>query len=128
MNQVFIVFTGEYSDRYAVGAYTTRELAEEAQRVIPDSDIEEMELDVKYDVPPGCSAWHIGFSNGVVTTSLQQMPFDLDPEFEKFFVPSKTNNNIECYITDCWARDREHAEKIAIDRYYKYKAIQAGIA
>jgi hypothetical protein len=128
MNQVFILFTGEYSDRYAVGAYTTRELAEEAQKVVPDSDIEEMELDVKYDVPPGCRAWCVHLHDGVVECGFQVMPVDFNSEFEVFHEPSKKFINTEIYITYCWARDREHAEKIAIDRYYKYKAIQAGIA
>ena len=125
MNQVFILFTGEYSDRYAVGAYTTRELAEEAQELIPDSDIEEMELDVKYDVPPGCRAWRVDLLEGVVNYCSQLMPIHFDSEFEKLCA---NYQNKEIYITNCWARDREHAEKIAIDRYYKYKAIQAGIA
>lgn len=127
MAQVFIVFTGEYSDRYAVGAYTTRELAEEAQRVIPDSDIEEMELDVKYDVPPGCLAWRVNFRGGVITNAFQEMPIDFDSNFERI-ARDYFDKDVEIYVTNCWARDREHAEKIAIDRYYKYKAIQAGIA
>lgn len=128
MNQVFILFTGEYSDRYAVGVYSTRELAEEAQELIPDSDIEEMELDVKYDIPPGCRAWRVDLHEGVVNNCFQLMPIDFDSEFEVSYKPGSRHQNKEIYITNCWARDKEHAGKIAIDRYYKYKAIQAGIA
>jgi hypothetical protein len=102
MTSIYVLTEGDYSDYHIVGVYSTKELAKEAQSLYEYSQIEE------YDD---------------ITTS-QVGPFDgtIPREFEY-----KSHNGETAYFVYCWAVDEDHAEKIALDKYYQNQATKFGI-
>jgi hypothetical protein len=125
MKTVYILTEGSYSDYHIVATFSTKKLAEEAQKHCSecDSGIEEYELDALEipEHPPGHTAWavHIIAETNTISWSAQ------DDIFNGYFEPKE--NYYENYIATpmynvkCWARDKEHAEKIALDKYYQWK-------
>lgn len=128
-NTIYILTRGEYSDYHIIGAYSTLELAEKARFVYPGSSIEEYKLDYVPDHPPGMTAWGVNIYNENTDTMYigQTSPYDVGEEnipSEKEYSPfGKTH-----YSVLCWAVDKEHAKKIALDKFYQHQAQKAGIA
>jgi hypothetical protein len=127
MKNIYVLTEGSYSDYHIVGVYSTKELAEEAQSLYNGSQIEEYDLDNIPEHPPGMSAWFVGISDGklddIYTT--QTSPFnEIIPREYEYEYP---NGRIS-YSVYCWAVDENHAEKIALDKYYQHQATKAGIA
>lgn len=122
-NTIYILTEGEYSDYHIIGAYSSMELANEAKVLYPNSEIEEYNLDIIPEHPPGMVAWIVVIKNDNLNYSSQISPTDLS---EDFHFPYHSNfNQSNIYM---WATNKEHAEKIALDRYYKHKAQESGIA
>jgi hypothetical protein len=118
-NTIYILTEGEYSDYHIIGAYSSMELANKAKVLYPVSEIEEYDLDIIPEHPPGMVAWLVVIVDGNLAQCSQISPSWMnDRDFNQF-------NSWNFYI---WATDKEHAEKIALDRYYKHKAQEAGIA
>lgn len=132
MTTIYVLTKGEYSDYHIVALYSTRELAEEAQKFCPESNIEEYKLDSVEipDHPPGYFGWSVTIDaeENIIRYSYQEdvisRPFE--PQ-EHYCDNSKWSNIPSLFVVNCWARDKEHAEKIALDKYYQFKAQQAGI-
>jgi hypothetical protein len=126
--KLYLVWDGSYSDTELLGIYSTMEKAREAhEQFAADNDIEEREMDVMPDHPPGLtfwdvcmkkdgSLWHGRFSYATPSRApaddagesyLPQYDWTIDVAF-----PRKTD-----YVTFyVWARDSEHALKIANER------------
>lgn len=122
MSIIYVLTEGEYSDYHIVGVYSTKELAEKAQFLYKYSSIEEYFLDNLPDYPPGMKAWCVRFDDGKLKCSYQADPFEHK-------IPNEFGyDDDERYIVYCWAVDKEHAEKIALDKYYQYQATKAGIS
>jgi hypothetical protein len=121
-NTIYVLTEGEYSDYHIIGAYSSEELANEAKKLYPYSDIEEYYLDIIPEHPPGMVAWQVTIKDNVMMDSCQ-----IGPPMGGLSFPHECvyNNNIFYRL---WAADKEHAEKIALDLYYKHKAQEAGIA
>jgi Fe2+ or Zn2+ uptake regulation protein len=127
MKNIYVLTEGSYSDYHIVGVYSTKELAEEAQSLYKDSQIEEYDLDNIPEHPPGMSAWFVKISDGKLDDihASQVSPFDQTVPRENEY---KYPNGRTTYTVYCWAVDKEHAEKIALDKYYQHQATKAGIA
>jgi hypothetical protein len=117
MNKVYMVSDGSYSDYSVLGIYSTRELAERAREVLnAGNDIEEMELDAIPETPPGLLAWWVNMAeNG----DIKQGPHRQGPTDGH-----ETRWRIQFGYADVaptafftlWARDADHAIKIAADK------------
>ena len=127
MTSIYVLTEGDYSDYHIIGVYSTKELAEEAQSLNQYSVIEEYNLDNIPEHPPGMKAWYVGISNGKLDDLCtgQISPFEqtVPREFEYEY----PNGRIS-YSVYCWAVDKDHAEKIALNKYYQHQATKAGIA
>ena len=127
MKTVYILTEGDYSDYHIIGVYSTKELAEKAQFVYDDSMIEEFALDDVPDYPPGMKAWYVNINDAKPDDLYSQQT---TPECAT--IPSE--NEYEYYTGEtgyyvyCWAVDQDHAQKIALDKYYQHQAQKAGIA
>jgi hypothetical protein len=121
MSTIYLLTAGEYSDYHIVAAYSTRELAEKAQELCPDSGIEEYELDSKQipEHPPGHTAWHT-----LINVFTNEILFSYQCDGINGFEVGESyteRNHTSIYEVNCWARDEEHARKIALDKYYQWK-------
>lgn len=115
---IYVLTTGEYSDYCIKGVFTDGALAKEAQNLVPDSSIEEYKPDVIPDHPPGRTAWQVYILDGTLEHC---MKLDI---WKYPFVPSEIPSEFygkKAYNVRCWARDEEHAKKIALDKYYQWK-------
>ena len=128
MNTIYILTEGSYSDYHIVAVYSSKELAEEAQKHCPSSIIEEYELDSLEipEHPPGHTAWAvcINAKTNAINWTCQQTSlygyFNVREEYVKF--PNSLSRQYDpAYRVDCWARDKEHADKIALDKFYQWK-------
>ena len=127
MKTIYILTEGDYSDYHIVGAYSTKELAEEAQSLYQYSQIEEYGLDYIPQHPPGMSAWFVRISDGklddLYTQQVNAFEETIPRENEYNYHNGETG-----YFVYCWAVDKDHAEKIALDKYYQHSAQKAGVA
>ena len=126
MTKTYVLTEGCYSEYHIVGVYSTQELAQEAQSLYPYSDIEEFDLDNIPEHPPGMKAWGMVFVDGKLNDNSRQ----ISPNTESF--PSEKDytqlyDGKRIYRVYCWARDKDHAEKIALDKYYQHQATKAGL-
>ena len=127
-NSIYILTEGCYSDYHILGAYSTEELAKEAQSLYPDAEIEEYGLDYIPEHPPGMTAWTVIMSdvnNGQLNDIYQTNPLDADVPYENYYERHDGTKGAHYRV---WAVDKEHAEKIALDKYYQHQAQEAGIA
>lgn len=126
MATIYVLTAGEYSDFHIVALYSTRELAEQAKNFCPDSEIHEYELDGFQipDHPPGCTAWRVDvqFSNSTIWFAGKE-----DSLFDSFTPREESLDWLGIYRVWCWARDQDHAKKIALDKFYQFKAQQMGL-
>ena len=119
MKKIYVLTEGDYSDYHIVGVYSTPELAQEAQTLYPDSGIEEYDLDDIPEHPPGMLAWGVNIEDSTIVYTYLVDPHEC---------PSERDCLNGVYAVNCWAVDEEHANKIALDKYYQYQAIKAGVA
>lgn len=132
MTTIYVLTEGDYSDYHIVALYSTREFAEKAQKLCPNSNVEEYELDsVKIpEHPPGYTGWNVTIdvdTNTIYHSYQKDVLGGLFKPQENYCDNSKWPSTPSLFVVNCWARDQEHAEKIALDKYYQFKAQQAGI-
>lgn len=126
MKTIYILTEGSYSDYRIVATYSTRELAEEAQKHCTYSEIEEYDLDALEipEHPPGHTAWCVNI-NAKINAIIGTHPYNsLDGYFEpkeKYYEGGGVFGELNIFTVNCWARDEEHAEKIALDKFYQWK-------
>ena len=119
IKKIYVLTEGDYSDYHIVGVYSTPELAQEAQTLYPDSGIEEYDLDDIPEHPPGMLAWGVNIEDSNIVYTYLVDPHEC---------PSERDCPNGVYAVNCWAVDEEHANKIALDKYYQHQAIKAGVA
>ena len=73
-NTIYILTKGEYSDYYIIGAYSSMELANKAKVLYPASEIEEYDLDIIPEHPPGMVKWIVRIENGQLSMCYQVSP------------------------------------------------------
>lgn len=128
MKTAYILTDGCYSDYHIVGVYSTLELAEKAKEHLSGDDvyIEEYDIDTMLPTsPPGMFAWHIviNYDTSEITNTYKVdcLGSNFDPN-ELYSEGNSKYSMPATYHVQCWARDEEHAQKIALDKYYQYKA------
>jgi hypothetical protein len=115
---IYLVSDGEYSDYTVLGLYSTKEKAEEARALYAANYIEEFELDYLPPHPPGELLWRVYMlDNGDVTDVNQGSPSEKFVPFEsnRFFLTSDYPKTVGRMLA-LWARDKEHAIKIASEK------------
>jgi hypothetical protein len=120
MNKAWLLTDGCYSDYRIVAVFTSIELAEAAKAAGVGEDIEEHDLDPEFQSPPaGMKLWHVCldqdgslpvFSNGR-TSRPYVGSSHIGTELQKAKCVGRTGGG--WYAFNCWARDEEHAIKIA---------------
>jgi hypothetical protein len=131
---IYVVTEGDYSDFHIVGVFDDKARAETLSSLIEDSSVEEWPLNPPFEfdarvhagmtlwrvacyletwVRPSFVKWHASQKNPLEATAGAWTPEFLDPEYGHIFV---------------WARDGDHALKIAQDKRAQFLAEQAGIA
>lgn len=121
--KVYLVSTGEYSDYSVEGIYSTRELAEEAvKRFASHNDIKEFELDAMPELKDGLYGWRVRFDGeNIASTQREGIDFWSWREHrrtmfcvdDETYGPARKKGDVTVY---CFARDEEHANKVAIDK------------
>lgn len=123
MERIFLLTAGQYSDQHVVGAFSSRENAEEFKRSYPDSrdcsynELEEMRLDPGIaESRSGLRRWFVAMkrSGDVLSADLSrylEIPDDATSSWCVTF-----DGSYEFRHFRMWARDREHAIKIANER------------
>jgi len=134
MSICYAISTGEYSDYQVCAIFTTREKAEAAKDAYgADAEIEEFRLDpVIPDRSAGrrlydCSKCLASGKVYAYSANLSDSTFcdSSTPNYASYFEPHAKGKSSRVYV---YARDREHAVKIAAEKFAKAEAIQAGIA
>ena len=125
MSKVYLVTDGDYSDYRVRGIYSTPELAAAAQRLHnADNDVEEWDLDVIPDHPPGLLPFFVLMDkdgNSEVTPAGAGID-----DSGVTWVPGWVGERIPYGISfSIWARDEQHAAKIANEK--KAKLVSAGL-
>ena len=111
--KIFLVTDGEYSDYHVKGAFSTKEKAEEAIILYSAGNIEEREIDEFPPHPKGmlpyCVQMDIDGNSLVKRKNSQGFEF-----YEKDKWRPYGNNVDVCFYM--WAKDEQHAVKIANER------------
>lgn len=125
---IYILTEGSCDNYRIVAVYSTKELAEEANFLCPDSRIEEYDIDSVQipEHPPGHSAWSVSVDTKKDCIQSAQQCDPLSRVFnikEKYYECPKYVSHLysSVYRVNCWARDEEHAKKIALNKYYQWK-------
>lgn len=115
MQTIFLLTQGGYSDKRNIAAFSSLKEAEE-YKWGSDQDIEEIEIDPKIFVaPPGLFPYRVRMARDG-TAKIVRRDYD-------YMRLSNNSAEILCdygyglqMLTVCWARDDEHAVKIANER------------
>jgi len=125
MTVCYAIALGEYSDYRVCAIFTTKEKAEaELFKYGSEAFVEAFPLD------PVTPEWPIGFdlfrcisdSSGLVSA------YKTDLSYWPCFQVQRTSPTSTRYKVCVIAKDKEHAVKIAAEKFAKADAIQAGIA
>jgi hypothetical protein len=100
-----------------IGLFSTVELAEDAQKDTPYSEIKEYYLNPFTEHPPGQQFWFVDVFFGEIRECYIVKPgYGLRPkrDYSRNYKGDRIDHT---YKTYCWATDEEHAKKIALDHY-----------
>jgi len=111
MTTIYLVTDGSYSDYCVLGVYSTKEKAEHAKRLFAaDNGIEEYGLDATPDSPPGMLAYQVSMLVSGDVKDVWQVTVDgFEP---RWYVARQWGADV-IVVFHVWARDIEHAVKIA---------------
>jgi hypothetical protein len=129
MKTCYAITVGEYSGYGVIAVFTTRELAEAELPRYPDADIEEFPLDPT--TPDKCAGLTGFFCSERSAKNQSVFGYDEAP------LTMLRRNDVGLvrrmgldgpYCIHLWARDKEHAIKVAAEKFAHQRAIDAGIA
>ena len=106
MIKLYAVFEGDYSNRRLIGIMSTPENRDELCRLYRTDDVEEFDMDTVPEHPPGLLAWTVLMERSGDCQVHPQSPDNMK-EVRSLTCSGK---KLYCYV---WARDKEHAAKIA---------------
>lgn len=111
MTVVYVVADGAYSDYHVVGICSTLEIAKRLKEIHDASqDVEVWTLDCVPDVPPGLLPWSLKMDEHGNSQDIKREPPPLDDGGR--WAPYGDRLKRWVYFV-MWARDAEHAVKIA---------------
>lgn len=141
MTDVYLVTKGDYSDYGIYGVFSTREKAEQYAHII-SGEVDEWALD-DITIPNNIAGKRLyrvfRYADGFIQASRNEyvgQPVEDDSVTERpalsWFSPFQSDevryHLAHPYLyTKVWARDDDHAKKIAADRFARYRAEQDGI-
>ncbi len=120
-DKVWLVRCGCYSDQWIAGAFSTEQKADEfaeaynGQNGGDDAGVEEYELDVEF-IPDGLKGWEVALSLGGDVLAVDRR--------EKLS-RSCTRTTAHGMFVECFAKDEEHAKKIATEKRQEEAARKA---
>jgi len=126
--KVYIVMLGDYSDRHGVGAYTSLKTAKAKCKLYnrrnENSDFANYTID-EYELDPDTEQVNAGVLSYSVT-------FLSNGDIWDTYINDKPSDRNECYevvhpgyahlVVYVWAKDDDHAKKIAQDKRAEYLA------
>jgi hypothetical protein len=115
--KIWVCSTGDYSDRYDTCAYTDEATAKAVSAAYGWNNPEELEVDppVPVEIPQGLTYYRVRMSRDGSTNSYRSIePIGYPAEDAHYPVTQWTRQ--ESFVFYCWARDAEHAVKIANER------------
>lgn len=124
MTTIYVLTEGYYSDYHIVALFSTRETAEEAHSLCPDSKVEEYELDalVIPQHPLGFVGWTVNINVRTCEITRSEQFDTIQGKFEPQAIHLEFDGRwTPIFRVKTWARDKEHAEKIALDEFYQWK-------
>ena len=134
--KVYVVRFGEYSDQGIAGVFSTKEKAEFYCKVQNEIDswyddsywVDEYVLD-KGEIPEDAKVetYYIVCISKVTDDFEKAGTIYLRDEIKQIFTVPTIVTDEGDYISVSSTESMEHAEKVAIDRYYKWKAEQEGL-
>ena len=116
--RVWVVTTGSYSDYRIKAIFTNKEAAEALAFPLPEVGIEEWETDEEV------SEWPVGlrfYRTWLVlrTGAVNYGPIPIEPA-EGQVVMQDHGMVRQNLMVDCWARDKDHALKITVEKYQEW--------
>jgi hypothetical protein len=119
MSEVYVVTKGDYSSYHIKGVFSTKEMADRFLSNLQDSDatIETYVLDELDSWPNERKSYYVWFDRDGNGDALDESP----RKFDERVIPNGNGTHMHTY---CWARDEEHAVKIANER--RAQTIAAG--
>lgn len=137
--RIFMVTDGSYSDYHVLGLYSNEALAREAKELFnADNEVSEFELDAMPEHPPGMLPWEVAMDRdgnvrypvdypvdrkvadakprriGFMEGLRDWRPYGDITSFDSRMNMSKRSSGL--VVFEMWARDPEHAIKIANER------------
>ena len=112
MAKVYMVTDGSYSDYMVLGIYSTKAKAERAKVLFnADNDVDPIEMDVTPRVPPGMLKWLVKMDRNGNTKGVYRENCEYTASHASVW---KSYDSDEAYMqARVWAKDEEHAVKIA---------------
>lgn len=113
MGKVYLVTEGWYSDYHICGVFSSEEKAKEAMALLSDGEMEEFELDPVSPHPPGMTFWFVEMQRDGAACEARRISVSLADKTAEESAPLSGGKS---WRFTMWARDREHAVKIANER------------
>jgi len=132
----YAISTGEYSDYHVVAVFSSKEKADAVLYLFSEASIEEFSLDPEMPEESAGRLSFVCYSHLTDPKTRQLVPgiHAYQRNSENLFSQNQQVHrhgshpelyNLHTYV---WAEDKDHAIKIAAERFAHYQAIQAGIA
>jgi hypothetical protein len=132
MAACYAITTGEYSDYRVAAVFTTKELAEQElpryTDAYNDSRIEEFPLDPIVPAAPEGMSGYLCCESAVSDEIFANHCTDVEMAEESRPVGKVEKRDKSKYNVLVWARNKNHAIKIAAEKFAYQRAIDAGIA
>jgi hypothetical protein len=123
MKMFYILTERPWPDEYKIiGLFSTKQLAEDAKKHFPGSEIEEHFLDPLTGYQTGYQMWHVSFKDGkiYINNPLGFALYGSKPR-EEYFVNKQGK---KYYNVLCWASDVDQAAMIATKKYDFFTWVQ----
>jgi hypothetical protein len=131
----YAISSGSYSDYKINAVFSSKEKAEAKLSLFADGKIEEFPFDPKMAeasagmLPFVCDSHKWDLAAGEYVPCLEAFLVDYGPVVRAGNkVSARTTSGSTIMFTYVWAKDKDHAIKIAAERFAHHDAIKAGIA
>lgn len=114
---IYVVTDGDYSDYHIIAATVHKEAAERLAKRY-NAHIEEYEDGIAI---PDYPIWRCEVSDSECQVSKFESDYAIPDAMDKRFFKCSKRGGALCYV---FAKDEDHARKIACDRYAEWKAMQ----
>ena len=126
MKTCYAISSGSYSSYSVIAIFTTKELAEAELPNYEGGDIEEFPLDPTVpDQYTGLTGFFCWECSDLSVWATSQCPAKMLQRNDVGLVDRRGNGLCQIHV---WARDKDHAIKVAADKFAHQRAIDAGIA